>query len=65
MAYASHLMSETKQRHARIEKDTVVVSMGLIVKSSDYTLGHEFHIDTDHKPLVPLLGSKQLDRLPP
>jgi len=30
-----------------------------------YILGMKFAIETDHKPLIPLLGSKQLDSLPP
>ena len=30
-----------------------------------YVLGKRFLIETDHKPLVPLLGLKHLDRLPP
>ena len=30
-----------------------------------YIVGLKFHIETDHKPLVPLLGSKHLDTLPP
>ena len=34
-------------------------------KFSDYLLGRIFLIETDHKPLVPLLGSKNLDSLPP
>ena len=28
-------------------------------------MGIRFHVETDHKPLVPLLGSKSLDELPP
>ena len=31
---------------------------------SDYLIGKPFHILTDHKPLVSLLGSKPLDSLP-
>ena len=34
-------------------------------KSSDYLLGKHFKMETDHKPLVPLLGNKNLDNLPP
>ena len=30
----------------------------------DYLVGLHFHIETDHKPLVPLLTSKNLDELP-
>ena len=30
-----------------------------------YLLGKKFEIETDHKPLVPLLSSKPLDNLPP
>ena len=34
-------------------------------KFSMYLLGRQFGIETDHKPLVPLLSSKPLDNLPP
>ena len=30
----------------------------------DYLIGLTFHIQTDHKPLVPLFTSKSLDKLP-
>ena len=32
---------------------------------TDYLIGKTFHIETDNKPLVPLLGSKDLDEMPP
>ena len=32
---------------------------------ADFVLGKEFLIETDHKPLVPLLGSKCLQDMPP
>jgi len=32
---------------------------------SNYILGREFLIESDHKPLIPLLTSKALDNLPP
>ena len=34
-------------------------------KFSDYVLGKNILLETDHKPLVPLLGNKSLDALPP
>ena len=34
-------------------------------KFVDYILGCNFHIESDDKPLIPLLSSKYLDRLPP
>ena len=33
-------------------------------KFNNYLLGKQFHLETDHNPLVPLLGSKSLDELP-
>ncbi|XP_015748470.1 PREDICTED: uncharacterized protein LOC107328239 [Acropora digitifera] len=32
---------------------------------ADYLIGKTFHIETDYKPLVPLLGTKNLDEMPP
>ena len=34
------------------------------VRTFLFLLGMEFHIHTDHKPLVPLFGSKNLEELP-
>ena len=34
-------------------------------KFSDYVLGKLVLLETDHKPLVPILGGKSLDTLPP
>lgn len=31
----------------------------------EFFIGNNFHIQTDHKPLVPLLGAINLDELPP
>lgn len=32
---------------------------------AEFQIGNNFHIKTDHKPLVSLLGSKSVDELPP
>ncbi len=34
-------------------------------KFLDYILGRKFELETDHKPLIPLLSNKQLDLMPP
>ncbi len=57
-------MSETERRYAQIEKEAMAVTWAC-EKFSDYLLGRDFLIETDHKPLVPLLNTKQLDCLPP
>jgi len=62
VAYASRSMTETERRYAQIEKEALA-STWACEKFSTYILGMKFAIETDHKPLVPLLGSKQLDSL--
>ena len=64
VAYASRALSETEKRYALIEKETLAVTWAC-TKFSDYLLGSKFLIETDHKPLVPLLTTKHLDCLPP
>ena len=64
IAYASRSMSDTEQRYAQIEKEALAVTWAC-EKFSSYVLGMHFTIETDHKPLIPLLGSKSLDSLPP
>ena len=54
IAYASCSMSETEQRYAQIEKEALAITWAC-EKFSDYILGKPIQIETDHKPLVPLL----------
>ena len=56
----SRALTETEQRYAQIEKEALACE-----RFEDYLLGIPFLIETDHKPLVPLLGNKSLDDLPP
>ena len=64
IAYASKSMTETKKRYSQIEKEALAL-VWACEKFADYVIGKNIQIETDHKPLVPLLGTKQLDSLPP
>ena len=57
-------MSETERHYAQIEKEALA-STWACEKFSDYLLGLRFKIESDHKPLVPLLNTKCLNGLPP
>jgi len=63
VASASRAMSPMEQHYAQIEKE----ALGITWASecfADYLIGLEFHIETDHKPLVPLLSTRNLADLP-
>ena len=64
VAFASRSMSETELRYAQIEKEALATTWAC-EKFRDYLIGKKFSIETDHKPLVPLLSSKYLDSHPP
>ena len=64
VAYASRTMTDTERRYAQIEKEALSL-IWAAEKFSMYLLGRLFHMETDHKPLVPLLSTKNLDALPP
>ena len=64
VAYASRAMSTTKSRYAQIEKEALAI-VWACEKFSSYVLGKQILLETDHKPLVPLMSYKQLDNLPP
>ena len=64
VAYASKSMTETERRYSQIEKEALAL-VWACEKFEDYVLGKEIQLETDHKPLVPLLGKIHLDCLPP
>ena len=63
VAYISRSMTAAEQRYAQIEKEALALTWAC-ERFSDYLLGTQFHVQTDHKPLVPLLSHKRLEELP-
>ena len=62
VAYISRTLTSIEQRYAQIEKEALAITSAC-ERFSDYLVGMTFHVHTDHKPLVPLLGPKNLDEL--
>lgn len=60
VTYASRAMSPTEQRYAQIEMEALGITWA-IERFADYLLGLRFHFETDHKPLVSSLGTKNLE----
>ena len=63
ITYCSRSLSNVEQRYAQIEKEALALTWGC-ERFNDYLLGKHFHAETDHKPLVSLLGTKNLEELP-
>ena len=63
IAYASRAMTATESHYAQIEKEALAITWAC-EKFNVYILGMKFHIQTDHKPLISLLGKKNLQELP-
>ena len=63
IAYISRALTVTEQRYTQIEKEALAVTWAC-EWFRDYLVDLHFHIETNHKPLVPLLTSKNLDELP-
>ena len=64
IAYQSRSMTTTEQHYSQIEKEALAITWACD-RFSHYLLGSTFQIETDHKPLVPLLSTRALDELPP
>ena len=62
VAYASRALTNTDVRYAQIEKESLAATWAC-ERFSDYLIGKQFCLETDHKPLVTLLGTKNLDEL--
>ena len=63
IAYISRAMTSTEQRYGQIEKEALALTWAC-ERLADYLIGLQFNIETDHKPLVPLLNTKNLEDLP-
>ena len=64
VVYASRTLTETERHYAQIEKEGLSLTWACD-KFSPYIIGKTIELETDHKPLVPLLSSKNLDAIPP
>lgn len=61
--YASRKMTETEKRYAMIEKEALAITWAC-EKFDYYLVGRNFEIESDHKPLIAILGEKDLSSLP-
>ena len=61
--YASRKLTDAESRYAMIELESLAVTWAC-EKFDFYLVGRKFEIETDHKPLVSLLGNKDLSQLP-
>uniref|UniRef100_A0A1X7UAD3 Reverse transcriptase RNase H-like domain-containing protein n=1 Tax=Amphimedon queenslandica TaxID=400682 RepID=A0A1X7UAD3_AMPQE len=56
-------MSKTEKRYSQIEKEALGI-VWACDKFKDYMLKKPISLETDHKPLVPLLGKTSLANVP-
>ena len=63
VCYATRSLTETEKRYAVIEKEALAATWAC-EQFSDYILGLNFILETDHKPLVSLLRQKDLSNMP-
>ena len=63
ISYASRSLSNAKKRYAFIEKEALA-SVWACEKFSDYVIGMNFVLETDHKPVETLFKKTELSKTP-
>ena len=63
VAFASRRLTEAEAKYAQIEKEALAITWAC-AKFDFYLVGTHFEVETDHKPLVKLLGESDLANLP-
>ncbi|GFO30891.1 Pol polyprotein [Plakobranchus ocellatus] len=64
VSYISRSLTPAEKNYAIIEKEALAATWAF-ERFSEYILGSTYTIETDHKPLVPLLTTKELYKKPP
>ena len=64
VCFIPHSLSNTEKNYAVIEKEALAATWAC-ERFSDYVLGLNFTVETDHTPLVPLLSTAELHKMPP
>ena len=66
ICYISRSVSDAERNYAVIEKEAVASTWACKrLEEYRYVLGLRFILETDHKPLVPLLTTTDLSKIPP
>ena len=64
VCFISRSLSDAEKHYAVIEKEALAV-IWASERLGEYILGIYYTIETDHKPLVPLLNTKDIAKMPP
>ena len=64
ISYASRSLSDAEKRYAVIEKEALA-GVWAYEKFSEYVVGMNFVLETDHKPLQTLFNTSELSKTPP
>src|SRR5436190_1279226 len=64
ISYGSKSLSDAEKSLAQIEKEALAITWAC-EKHRNFLIGKQFNVMTDHKPLIAILNTKNLDELSP